>query len=73
MPILALASAGTIGNYTTCISEFIFTADSSEALFVQGNTCYFGMPANTGGSISLTGTSWTVYIKTSKSDKACYF
>jgi hypothetical protein len=69
MPSLALTSAGTIGDYTDCINEFIFTADSSEALFVQGNTCYFGMPANTGGSISLTGTSWTIYIKPSKSGK----
>jgi hypothetical protein len=67
MPVYAYASGGTVATYEDCVSQFFFSAEAAKALFIQDNSCYFGMPTNTAGSIALTGTSWTVYIKQSGS------
>ena len=59
---LSITNAGTIEE---CCGEFYLSCQSNQLVYVDStaNHCHFGMASTTSGNISLSGTTWTVYIK----------
>ena len=65
-PSWAWTSTGSIGSIDDCCQEFYMICQTTHLVFADSsnNKCYFGTASSTnGGSISLTGATWTVYIK----------
>ena len=61
-----LDSSGT-ASLDACVREFHLNLFGYLALFVDDtNKCWFGNPSTSTGAVSLTGSSWTVYIKEGK-------
>ena len=59
------ASSGTVATIEDCCGEFYMSCQFNHLVFVDSNNneCHFGMATTTNGSITPSGTSWTVYIK----------
>ena len=59
------SSSASVGTIEDCCGEFYMSCQSNHLVFVDSaaNECHFGMATTTSGNISLTGTTWTVYMK----------
>ena len=57
-------------SYEACVREYYWHAELAMAIYADNsnNKCWFGNPTTASGSITPSGSAWTVHIKQGKNN-----
>ncbi len=60
-----MTAPSAVSTAEDCANQFLFDAIKAEMVVAEGNNCHFGTAATSTGSLSLSGSSWDIYVKQS--------